>query len=175
MRTIRRISHGGAAAIECISRIPHRAPLVWEAAVEPAGLSRWFPARVDYEPAEGAPIRFSGDANLPDHEGVVTEFEPGRRLGFSWGRNEVRIILAPVDGTTDFVLIDRLAHPNEAARNAAGWHERLGILERSLDVPTPEEAWHDLYARYVQLGFPSGARVPSAALGQAEPGRPELG
>lgn len=164
MRTIRRISLGGSAALEAITHFPHRAPMVWEAAIEPGGLSRWFPGQVDYEPTEGGKITFSGDPNVDDHEGVVTEYEPGRRIAFSWGRNEVHLIMTPVDGTTDFVLIDRLAHPNEAARNAAGWHERLTALERLLDVPTPEQPWHELYVHYVNSGFPSGAPVPASAL-----------
>lgn len=168
MRAIRRIRLDGQPAIECLARFPHRTPMVWEAAVEPEGLSRWFPARVDYERFPGGRITFSGDANLADHEGRLTEYEPGHRIAFTWGASEVRMVLTSIDGTTDFTLVDRLAHQNEAARNAAGWHERIAILERRLDVPVPVRPWHELYAHYVNAGFPTGAHVPADALSAAD-------
>lgn len=163
MRLARHLDYDGRSAVELIARYPHRAPMVWEAALTPEGLSTWFPAKVDYEPRPGGTITFSGDPHMADSAGVVTQYEVGRRLAFSWGRSEITLVLTPVDGTTDLVLIDRLADPSEAARNAAGWHECVARLDRRLDVDTPQRSWHDLYVQYLQLGFPHGAQVPGGA------------
>ena len=163
MRLARHLDDGGRSAVELIARYPHRAAMVWEAALTPEGLSTWFPARVGYEPRPGGRITFSGDPRKEDSTGVVTQYELGRRLAFTWGRSEITLVLTPVDGTTDLVLIDRLGDRSEAARSAAGWHECVARLDRRLDVPTPERSWHDLYVQYLRLGFPHGAPVPRDA------------
>ncbi|MDO5052512.1 MAG: SRPBCC domain-containing protein [Pseudoclavibacter sp.] len=158
-----RLTRVGLPAIEFIMRVPHRIAMVWETAAAQEGLSRWFPAPVDYERHEGGLVRFGRDPLRLGSDGVVTELLPGRRLAFAWGRNEIRLSMTPIDGTTDLVFINRLGHEREEARNAAVWHAALLRLGSLLDVRWPQEDVHSLYAQYVEHGYRQGARMPEAA------------
>lgn len=156
MRTVRRISLDGHAAIEFIARIPHRTAMVWEAALTPEGLSSWIGETVDYEPHEGGDITLT-ESDGKVTKGVITDYAPGKRIAFATPNDEVRILVTPIDGTTDFVLINALANENEAARSAATWHERVARMAKQLDAAEPQRSWQDLYAHYVSEGFEHGA------------------
>jgi uncharacterized protein YndB with AHSA1/START domain len=147
---------------------PHPIDRVWEAVSEPDQLAAWFPSKVEIDPVVGGDIVFSGD---PNHEGAASKvlaIDPPRHLAFSWGADELRFDLEPIDDEScRFVLTNLLDERNAAARNGAGWHVCLAELDKHLrGVPSrgPHSedtlAWSPLYEGYVELGLPSGAWIP---------------
>jgi len=89
-------------------------------------------------------------------EETVTEFDPPRRLAFTWGGNsEVVFELAPKDGKVLLTLTHRKL-PTEAERdgNAAGWHCHLTVLVAKLEGRIPPAFW-DIF-RKVSEEYASG-------------------
>ena len=161
------IEHDGRPAVRFRRRYSHPVERVWSAVSTPSELVRWFPSSVELEPAEGGTIRFSGDPYAEDMSGTVLAYEPPRRLAFTWGDDELHLILEPLpQGGTELTLINVLEARNTAARNAAGWHACLEVLDQHLagaetDGPHgSDDGWQPLYESYVADGLPSGAPVP---------------
>ena len=100
--------------------------------------------------------------------GRVTEFDPPRVFGFTWGEDHLRFELDPVDGETGCALrlTVALGTRDKAARDAAGWHVCLDRLERFVageDGPAVtgvDGDWRALYEEYQRRGAPVGARDP---------------
>jgi len=161
------IDHDGRPAVRFRRRYPHSIEQVWSAVSTPAELIRWFPSSVEFEPREGGTIRFADDPYMEPTTGIVLTYEPPRRLAFTWGGDELHLALDALPaGGTELTLINLLEARDSAARNAAGWHACLQILDRHLagastDGPhgTPEE-WRPVYDAYVADGLPAGAPVP---------------
>jgi len=124
---------------------------VWRFLTEPALLATWL-AGGTLDPRPGG--RVALDFRLldcPGREGasgtvsgVVTAFDPPRRLAYSWdesgqGRpaeqcSEIAFELSPAaDGATHLRLIHRRASAAEACGLAAGWHLHLDLLIARLD------------------------------------------
>jgi uncharacterized protein YndB with AHSA1/START domain len=162
------ISVGGRPAVRFEREYRHALERVWRAVSEADQARQWFPSALTFEPRVGGAVRFTGDPNMSDGEGVVLEYEPPRLLAFTWGDGEVRIALEPVgEDRCRFVLINVLGADNEAARNAAGWAVCLGELDKVAQgeqtqgphaVPVP--VWQAAYESYVRSGMPAGAPVP---------------
>lgn len=152
-------------------RLAHPVAAVWSAITEPAELARWFPSTIDGELRDGAPLSFSfpDHDEIPDMQGQVTDFDPPRELGFSWGEDHIRFELTAAGEQTDLRLIVLLGAADKAARDGSGWHVCLARLEAILDG-APEEAlaaisdgWRRHYDEYVQRGFPASAPIPGAS------------
>ncbi|MBO1330584.1 SRPBCC family protein [Streptomyces sp. VRA16 Mangrove soil] len=137
---------------------------VWQYASDPAELAHWFPSR--FEVAElrpGARIRFFDDPNMPESTGTVLAADAPHHLAYSWGGDELRLDVTPLDdGTTRLTLTNVLASADTAARNAAGWEVCLSALDRADrggSGPAGPE-WKEVYDAYVLAEFPSGAPIP---------------
>lgn len=121
---------------------------VWRAVTDPDEMRAWFPTRVVIEEWRvGAPISHvfeeHGIEPLP---GTVVEWDPPRRVAFTWGTDTITFTLTPSPGGgTDFVLTEELG-ASIAARNAAGWEV---CLERLAQAPSGED-WRPRFDRYVQ-------------------------
>jgi uncharacterized protein YndB with AHSA1/START domain len=151
-------------------RIAHPIEDVWGAVTEPDELADWFPARVtidELRPGARLTFAFPGDA-IPPSDGEITECDPPRLLAFDWGEERLRFELEPVDGRTTLLRFTHvLTARDQAARDAAGWHVCLGLLEQRLagedtEAPgteqTPEHK--QLYDDYERRGLPTGAPMP---------------
>ncbi|POX37116.1 toxin [Streptomyces sp. Ru73] len=149
----------------------HPVEKVWAFVTEPDELAHWFPApRITLDLVPGGTITFAGDPAVPDLRttGRILAVDPPRHLSFTWGDDELRFDLAPLDGgRTRFTLTDVLEARDAAARNAAGWDVCLAALDafaegRSFEGPHsgPTPQWEKLYAEYVAAGLPAGAAVP---------------
>jgi hypothetical protein len=100
--------------------------------------------------------------------GEITELDPPRRFGFTWGEDHLRFELEPVAGGAGCALrlTVGLGTRDKAARDSAGWHVCLDRLEGVLagdDGPTATGAsgeWRTLYEEYQRRGAPAGAAVP---------------
>jgi uncharacterized protein YndB with AHSA1/START domain len=167
------IQHEGRPAVRFERTYAHPVERIWEAVATPEGLAHWFPSKVELEPHTGGKITFSDDPNTEPSTGTILEFEPPRRLAFSWGGDELRFDLEPVDAHhCRLTLINVLEARNTAARNAAGWTVCLAEFGKHLsgasaDGPHSETAqpWQPLYDEYVASGMPYGAAIPGAPSG----------
>lgn len=165
---------GGRPAVRFVRVYPHPVDRVWSAVSDPEELRRWFPSNVRPELSVGGKVTFSGDPNAGDPEedvvGTVLVCDPPRRLGFTWGGDEVHFELEPVGpDSCRFTLTNVLEARNAAARNAAGWSVCVGELDKHMrgelaEGPHSSSAgqWQPLYDAYVRSGMPSGAQIPGS-------------
>jgi len=132
---------------------------VWRAVTDPTEMRAWFPTRIvigEWKVGADLVHHFDGHdiAPLP---GTVLEWDPPRRVSFTWGDDTIGFELTPAPGGgTTFVLTEELS-ANAAARNAAGWDACLDRLE----LGTEREAWKPRFDRYAaafepELGHQDG-------------------
>jgi uncharacterized protein YndB with AHSA1/START domain len=121
--------------------------VVWRAVTDPVEMRTWFPTRIEIEEWKaGAPLlHVFEDHDIDPLPGTVLEWDPPRRVSFTWGTDTIGFELTPrPDGGTTFVLTEEL-DANIAARNAAGWEVCLDRLEHGTDG----ESWKPRFDRYV--------------------------
>jgi uncharacterized protein YndB with AHSA1/START domain len=148
----------------------YRCPVdeVWSAITDPDRLGRWFPSSVTIELRVGGAVSFSGDPNVGPGTGRVLAVAPPRQLAFSWGGDELRFDVEPLDGSTQLTFTDVLEEQNVAARNAAGWTvclDELGRLLSGEDTDGPHSVantarFQPLYEAHIAAGVPFGADLP---------------
>jgi uncharacterized protein YndB with AHSA1/START domain len=149
-------------------RLAHPVEHVWRAVTDPAELAHWFPSAVSGEVAPGGRLTFEfPDDHMPPLEGEVVELEPPRRFAFTWGEDVLRIELEAAGDGCVLRFTCLFDEAERAARDAAGWHVCLELLERHLGgMPTtapgsePTPGWRELYEEYQRRGLPAGAPVP---------------
>ena len=138
---------------------------VWAAVTDLDQMRSWFPTRMEMgEWKVGAEITHHFDGHdIEPLPGSVLEWDPPRRVSFTWGEDTVTFELSASDsGGTVFVLTEELS-ANSAARNAAGWDSCLDRLEFGEE----KGSWQDRFDRYTaefaptlgeQIGPPEGYR-----------------
>lgn len=140
---------------------------VWRAVTDPEEMRSWFPTRIEIDTWRvGATFTHHFDGHDIDPlPGQVLEWDPPRRVRFTWGDDTIGFDLSPdSDGGTVFVLTEELA-ANHAARNAAGWETCLDHLEHG-EAPMP---WQERFEHYRAVFEPTlGAQEgpPQAQLDQ---------
>ncbi len=77
----------------------------WELITEPAELEEWLADDVDFEAAEGAPLRVTFDDG-GERAGVIEAVEPEERVVFRWGDSRVEWRLDEVPGGTRFTVTE---------------------------------------------------------------------
>jgi uncharacterized protein YndB with AHSA1/START domain len=91
---------------------------------------------------EPIPERFKSMEHGASFEGVVTQCDPPRLLGYKWGdAGEVTFELTPQGDKVLLVITDRRADATEDVGAAAGWDTHLGILEDQLAGLAPRAFW----------------------------------
>ncbi|HWG24068.1 SRPBCC family protein [Actinospica sp.] len=161
----------GRPAVRFARTYPHSIERVWSAVTEPEQLKQWFPFHTVIEPRVGGVVAFSGNPHPPDFTGRVLEYEPPRRLAFSWGGSELRFELEALDtGRCRLILTDLLEAQDTAARNGAGWSMCLRELDTLLAGgatsglhTTASPSWQEYYDAYVAAGISHGAAIPGRA------------
>jgi uncharacterized protein YndB with AHSA1/START domain len=93
----------------------------WELVTEPAELETWLAEEVEFEAAEGAPVRTEEDGEV--REGVVEEVADEERIVFLWGGSRVEWRLEDHPGGTRFVVTE-----HRLTSDAAVWGPRLQAL-----------------------------------------------
>jgi uncharacterized protein YndB with AHSA1/START domain len=159
----------GRPAVRFVRTYAHPIERVWTAVTTPDGLGYWFPGQVEIELRPGGVVTFRGDTYTDIRSGQVLACDPPRYLALTWGDDELRFHLDPIeDGVCRFTLLDFLDGAGSAARNAAGWDVCLGELDKHLagegaDGPHSRTAkpWSPVHEAYLAAGLPSGAVIPS--------------
>jgi uncharacterized protein YndB with AHSA1/START domain len=142
----------------------HSPDRVWRALVEPEHLEAWFPTTMEGDRAAGAPLKFSFRADeAPPMDGEMITYEPPSVLEFKWGEDILRFELQPTEDGTLLTLYDTFDELGRGARDAAGWHVCLDLLELHLlgeDPPADQgSAWKDVHAQYVEALGPEAATI----------------
>jgi uncharacterized protein YndB with AHSA1/START domain len=142
---------------------------VWGAITDPGQLAEWFPTTVEFdrlEVGEEIAFRFAQDG-YPPMGGRVIDVEPGRRLVFSWGDDELTFELEPRErGEACWLgLSVALDMADKAARDAAGWDRCLDMLDAVAGGAAPRrpaapDAWRAYYDEYRRQGLPATAPLP---------------
>ncbi|TDC98215.1 SRPBCC domain-containing protein [Actinomadura sp. 7K507] len=137
----------GQPALRFERTLAHSVERVWRAVSIPAELQHWFPAVVDWTPAEGEILEAFGAT------GEVTEVEEPHRLAWTFGGERYSFeLIARGDGCRlifTHVFGDRAL----AAQVATGWHTYLLRLEphlagRHLSEEDANRAWEKIHERY---------------------------
>jgi uncharacterized protein YndB with AHSA1/START domain len=127
----------------------------------------WFPTRIEIDEWKvGATLTHHfDDHDIAPLPGTVKEWDPPRRVSFTWGADTISFALTPgPDGGTVFVLTEELS-TSHAARNAAGWEECLDRL-----VGTDQgDTWPARFERYVAAFEPSLGRQDGPPEGYRPP------
>ncbi len=146
--------------------LPRPLEEVWRAVTDPVEMRSWFPTRIEIEEWRvGAALTHHFDRyDIEPLPGTVLEWDPPRRVSFTWGADTITLELAPLaHGGTVLVLTEEL-DAYHAARNAAGWE---ACLDRLLSGEE-RETWRSRFDRYVdgfkpllgpQEGPPEGIKV----------------
>jgi uncharacterized protein YndB with AHSA1/START domain len=135
-------------------RLPHPPGKVWRALTEPEHLAAWFPTTVEGERAAGARLRFSfPNGEAPPIEGEMLVYEPPSVLEYRWGGDTLRFEVRPNGDGCVLTLLDTLEDRGKGARDAAGWHVCLDVLEIHLRGgearPALQTRWREVHPDYV--------------------------
>jgi uncharacterized protein YndB with AHSA1/START domain len=170
--------NGGIFVLRFERRLAQSPEKVWRALTEPEQLRQWFPVDIEGERRAGAKLRFvfredaPTAAELPellehdpvDLDGELTEFDPPRLLSYTWGEEDLRWELDPIEAgcrlvfTHTFDERSGIPHPGgvrkTAARTASGWEVCLAELAAMLGGSREggegaEPDWRELYEEYV--------------------------
>ncbi|SDB88061.1 Uncharacterized conserved protein YndB, AHSA1/START domain [Raineyella antarctica] len=160
-------THHGRPALRFHLVHPARPQRVWLSLTETPRLDNWFPAHVVLEPREGGAVQFGNEGADP-LLGEVLAYEPGERLGFTFGPDEVWFDLMPDGEATMLTMTMYLAERDMAALNAAGWTNCLSRLELCLRGDQLEDlyCWEDVYDEYVLAGIPAAGGVAGLTGGE---------
>jgi uncharacterized protein YndB with AHSA1/START domain len=142
----------------------------WRALTEPARLAAWFPAEVHPDLTLGGRHRFGFRCGAGEPVGGVASIDPPNELEFTLGDDLIQVSLAPAPGGSVLTLSDVYDDRSRSARDAAGWHTCLDLLEAHLAGRTPvwsqQERWAELYAFYVEDVRAAQVRATTGVLPQ---------
>jgi uncharacterized protein YndB with AHSA1/START domain len=155
---------GGKWQLRFVRRLRHAPEKVWRALVEPEHMAAWMPARMDGERRAGAALRFVfAEEPSYDSTGEMLVFDPPRLLEYRWEEEVLRFEVRSVEGGSELTFLSRFEEVGKAARDAAGWHLCLDLLEEHLDgtqsTQADEERWRPLSERYREAFGPEASTI----------------
>jgi uncharacterized protein YndB with AHSA1/START domain len=119
--------------------LPHSPERDWRTLTDPQKQVAWHPTPARFEPKPGGRVHFVEGGDVPDMpDGVVTDFEPRRVLGYTWGEkgagaDHLRWELRPHNCGCLLILVQSFEDRLKAARDGAGWHICHDALAVDLD------------------------------------------
>ena len=143
--------------------LPGPVERVWAHLVEPDQRALWLAAgpmelrpggavELQFRHADLSPVKVPTPEKFRSIEaghtmhGVITQIDPPRRLGFTWGDgpppSEVIFELAPEEGQVRLVITHSRLGDAQAVRSVSGgWHTHVDVLEDRLHGRVPEAFW----------------------------------
>jgi uncharacterized protein YndB with AHSA1/START domain len=154
----------GRWQLRFVRRLAHPPAMVWRAITEPEHLAAWFPARIDGERALGARLTFVFEhGEGPDTEGEITAYDPPSLLELRWGDERLRFDLRPDGDGCILTFVDAFDELGKAARDGAGWHTCLDLLEHEVaghHAPWASgDRWAQIHPAYVERFGPEAATI----------------
>ena len=163
----------GRWQLEFVRELPHPREKVWRALTEREHLAAWFPSAIEGDRVAGAPLRFVfPDDDAPAVEGEMLTYAPPSLLEFRWGDETLRFELRAAGDGCVLTFVNRFDEKGKAARDGAGWHACLDLLEYDLagdEAPWgPGERWGQVHPAYVECFGPEAATIgpPEGYTGQ---------
>jgi len=146
---------GDGARVRFTRRLPHPRETVWRALTDTEHVNAWFPTTIEGEWRAGEPLRFRfRDGEGPDMHGEIAVYEPPARLQYRWGDEDLDFALADDHGATVLTFTVTFHEIGKVARDSAGWHQCLGLLDYAVDdQPVPadaQQAWKRLFTTYTE-------------------------
>jgi len=155
----------GRCQLTFVRQLAYSREKVWRALTENEHLAAWFPTDIEGKREGGAKLRFVFRNNEgPAIEGQLLVYDPPRVLELRWGNEEtLRFELVPAEAGCMLTFINRFDERGKAARDAAGWHSCLDVLEYHLNgeiAPCqPRERWPQVHQAYVERFGPAAASI----------------
>jgi uncharacterized protein YndB with AHSA1/START domain len=151
---------GESWTLVLVRELRHPPTKVWQALTEPAHLREWAPFDADRTLGTVGPVKLStvGTPAPQISETTVKRAEAPRLLEYSWGGNDMRWELEPLDTGTRLILWHKIDR-GFISMGAAGWHICLDVLDRFLSgqpigrIVGPDAmkfGWQRLNAEYAQ-------------------------
>lgn len=141
----------------------HPPEKVWSALTEPEHMAAWFPCRVDGPREAGATLRFVfAEEGAPEMEGKMLVYDPPRRLEFSWGDDVLVFDLRSAPDGCVLTFSATFDEVGKSARDGAGWHGCLDLLEASLegaDLEALRRRWAELEPEYMARFGPEASTI----------------
>lgn len=144
-----------------VRELRHPPAKVWQALTDPAQLREWAPFDADRSLDGAGPVKLStvGTPSPQVSETRVKRAEAPKLLEYSWGDNDLRWELEPLDNGTRLTLWHNI-NRKFIAMGAAGWHICFDVLDRHLaGEPIGRivagdamkfEGWQRLHAEYAK-------------------------
>ena len=117
-----------------VRELRHSPEKVWEALTDPVHLREWAPFDADSNLGTvGNKVKLTTVGAPSPHvtETIVTRADAPRALEYTWGGNEMKWELEPVEGGTRLTLWTSI-NRHFIAMGAAGWHMCFDILDHLL-------------------------------------------
>ena len=110
---------------------------------------------------EVTPEKYKAMENGHSFVGVITAFEPPRRVAFTWGEgSEVEFVLTPEGENTRLMLThSKLQSRGGMVGVSGGWHTHLGVLADLLAGRDPGGFW----ARHMKMDGVYEERIDAGA------------
>jgi uncharacterized protein YndB with AHSA1/START domain len=155
--------HGGCWTLRYARELGQSPERVWAALTERDELEHWFPTGVHGGWEPGARLQFPfHDEIFPTMHGLVLQVRAPELLEYRWGPDTLRFELSPGGIGTHLEFTVTLEELGKAARDGAGWHEALDLLESCLDGEQPwplGERWGELAPVYAAAFGPAAATI----------------
>jgi uncharacterized protein YndB with AHSA1/START domain len=141
----------------------HPPDRVWAALTDPEQLKGWFPTGVAGGWTIGAQLEFTfSQGSFPAMHGTVLQAREPHILEYTWGPDTLLFELTAGGTGTHLELVVGLEELGKAARDGAGWHEALDLLETCLDGDERwplGERWGELAPVYAAAFGPAAAAI----------------
>jgi uncharacterized protein YndB with AHSA1/START domain len=153
---------GDTWRLRFVRQIDRPADVVWNAITVADQLERWFPTRIVGEILPGAKLRFE-DAAIPTFDGEVIDYLPPSLLELRWGPDVIRFEITPTTSGCTLTFTDTFGEYGKAARDAAGWHECLDVLQSVVSGSEvdwdPGARWAEVHPVYVAKFGPAASTL----------------
>ena len=158
--------HRTGETVEIVFHRRYARPMekVWAALTVPERIADWFAEVETLDLRRGGAIHLSFPQVSHKIQGVITAYEPPRRLTWTWPQPDGTESTVTIELESDgdgcrLTLTERGLTLTQGAGNAAGWHAHLQAMEDAADgVRTP---WATLIEREKLVNYIYKDRAPA--------------